>query len=128
MASSPSRTTHIKLTRLASARASCSSTMSSSLSSTRRISMGSAFITTPSLHTFALTECDDKLRTAALPRLHPSISAVALRDLPDDGKAGAGPLDFSPDGSLEKLKNAFGVLRRHSGTAVTDGDTDDTSA
>jgi hypothetical protein len=88
--------------------------------------MGSVFITTPSLHTFALTECDDKLRTAALARLYPSISAVAFGDLPDDGKASAGPLDFSPDGSLEKLKDAFGVLQRHSGTTVADGDTDDT--
>src|SRR6266508_4133947 len=125
MASSPSRTTYIKLTSLASARASRSSKMSSSLSSTRRISMGSVFINTTSLHIFAVTERDDELRPAPLARLYPRAPTVSLGDLPHDGKPRSRSLDLPSDGPLEKLKNAFGVLRRDSRAAVADSNTDD---
>src|SRR5688572_24533519 len=114
MASSPSRTTHIKLTSLASARASCSSKMSSSLSSTRRISMGSVFTNTTSLHIFAVTKRDDKLRSASLAGLYPRAPTVSLGDLSHDGKPGSRPLDLPSDGALEKLKDAFRMFRRDS--------------
>src|SRR5262249_1320385 len=70
----------------------------------------------------ARAECDDKFRSPTVAGPDPGRTAMPLRNLPDDRKSRAGPLDFSPDGPLKKLKNAFRIAGRHSGAAVADDD------
>lgn len=87
--------------------------------------MGSVFTNTTSLHIFAVTERDDKFRSASLARLNPRVATVSLSDLSHDGKPSSRSLDIPSDGALEKLKDAFHVFRRDSRAAVADSNTDD---
>src|SRR5438132_1097425 len=128
MASSPSRTTHIKLTSLAPAMASSSSKISSSLSSTRRICMGLVFIIVISFRILALAKRDDKFRAAPVARLYPGAAAVPLGYLPHDSKPCACSLYLSSYRALKKLKDALRMFRRDPGTAVANSDTGDRRA
>jgi hypothetical protein len=78
-----------------------------------------------SLQVFAVAERNDKFRTAALARFHPSTAAMPLGNLPYDGEPSAGSFDLSPHCPLEKLKDAFCVLRRYARTTVAYRNTDD---
>lgn len=87
--------------------------------------MGSVFTNTTSLHIFAVTERDDKLRPAPLAWLYPGAPTVSLGYLSHDGKSRSRPLDLPSDGPLEKLKDAFRMFRRDSRAAVADSNTQD---
>src|SRR5262247_1344633 len=66
-----------------------------------------------SFQIFAVGEGDDKFRTAAFAGLYPSAAAMAFRNLPNDGKPRAGPLDLSANSSLKQLKYALCMFRRN---------------
>src|SRR6266436_7465253 len=77
---------------------------------------------------FQISNCaegDDEFRTAALTGLHPSAATMSLGNLPHDGEPSARSFDLAPYGPLEKVKYALRVLRRHSRTAVANGNADD---
>src|SRR6185295_1521052 len=67
-------------------------------------------------------KCQDELRAAALPGLYPRPSAMPLGDLSDDRQPRARALDLPSHGSLEQVKNALGMLRRHARSTVADHD------
>src|SRR5580765_4333271 len=95
---------------------------SSSLSSTSKISTGRLVMGVTAFLPIRRAKCQHEFRAAALPRLYPCPSAVPLGDLSYDRQPRARTLDLSSHGSLEQLKNAFCVLRRHARSTVADYD------